>query len=106
MARRRAGPQAASGARLASLENYAALRVEQKPHRSLALGANPERIVGDFLELLEPKAALTALIFIGWHAGSFPLRSAIDVAVVDVGVGRVAFKPQGLFRKVQSSKLM
>jgi hypothetical protein len=68
MVRRRPGPPAASGARPASLENYAALRVEQTLHRSLALGANPDRIVGDFLELLEPQAALTALIFVSWHA--------------------------------------
>jgi hypothetical protein len=87
MARRRAGPQAASGARPAFLENYAAARVEQTLHRSLALGANPERVVGDFLELLEPKAALTALIFIGWHAGPFSLRSAIKVAAPPPGEG-------------------
>jgi hypothetical protein len=41
------------------------------------------------LELLEPVAALTALIFIGWHAGSFSLRSTNDVAVVDFGLRRV-----------------
>jgi hypothetical protein len=87
MARRRAGPPAAAGARPASLEYYAALRVEQTLHRSLALGANPDRIVGDFLELLEPKAALTALIFIGWHAGSFSLRSALDVTAPPSGEG-------------------